>query len=368
MASGFVSALGGERQPTIRVALMDFAVDDNSYISAQTAAAFTSLLQIEVANERGFEWVERAQLDRAKKELRLSEMELLSGTADVRRGKWVKADWLVTGRFLLDDESRRLLFVEITDLHHADVLASETVRLNGMAATPMNLASDQVPIASAALRRLFSEARKRADETAGKLVIAPLFFVDLRSYGPKEAFESLRSAFDDCLEQLTGTNSRFRLIRFPKAYRAMDEAEMLVDGLVEWDSKSWESPADLYVWGSYSMYSPFTVAITNGVRYEKHRTQQQLSFVVWDGVSPPLPVNFERVIAKVEDLGAKEAAPFWERLSKAIQERASTQKLHVATGDVRRELADSLMKPFLRASGLVESTRLIETAWLLRPR
>ena len=124
MACGIVSALGDERAPIIRVALMDFAVDDNSYRSAQTAAAFSSLLQIEVANESGFEWVERAQLDRAKKELHLSEMDLLSGTADVRRGKWVKADWLVTGRFSLDDESRRLLFVEITDLHHADVLAT----------------------------------------------------------------------------------------------------------------------------------------------------------------------------------------------------------------------------------------------------
>jgi hypothetical protein len=41
---------------------MDFSTDDNSYRSAQTGANFTSLLQVQLVNEPGLEWVERAQL------------------------------------------------------------------------------------------------------------------------------------------------------------------------------------------------------------------------------------------------------------------------------------------------------------------
>src|SRR5438105_4482425 len=62
-----------ESSAAIRVALMDFSVDDNSYRSAEAAANFASLLQIELANEAGFDWVERVQLALAKKEPGLSE-------------------------------------------------------------------------------------------------------------------------------------------------------------------------------------------------------------------------------------------------------------------------------------------------------
>ena len=49
--------------PPVRVALMDFSTDDNSWHSAQAAANFTSLLQIQLADAPGFEWVQRAQLE-----------------------------------------------------------------------------------------------------------------------------------------------------------------------------------------------------------------------------------------------------------------------------------------------------------------
>ena len=39
------------------------------------------------------------------------------------RWKMGKADWMVTGQFSLDD--RNQLFLEVTDLQHADVLASD---------------------------------------------------------------------------------------------------------------------------------------------------------------------------------------------------------------------------------------------------
>ena len=95
------AAAAPSTQP-VRAALMDFSVDDNSWRSAQAAADFTSLLQVQLANEPGVEWIERAQLDLARQELKLSEMELLGGASPIRRGKWAKADWMITGQFSLD--------------------------------------------------------------------------------------------------------------------------------------------------------------------------------------------------------------------------------------------------------------------------
>src|SRR5437867_2483683 len=82
-----------------RVALMDFATDDNSWRSAQAAADFTGLLQVQLAGEPGVEWIERTQLDKARQELELSAMELVGGGSSIRQGKWLKADWLTTGQF-----------------------------------------------------------------------------------------------------------------------------------------------------------------------------------------------------------------------------------------------------------------------------
>ena len=60
-----LAAVAAPSAPPIRVALMDFSTEDNSWRSAQAAANFTRLLQIQLADAPGFEWVERAQLDQA---------------------------------------------------------------------------------------------------------------------------------------------------------------------------------------------------------------------------------------------------------------------------------------------------------------
>ena len=99
-----------------RVALMNLSTDDNSYRSAQTAADSTSLLQAQLADAPELEWVERAQLERARQELELSVMDTLGGSASMRLGKWAKADWMITGQFSLDDRNQRTLALEITNL------------------------------------------------------------------------------------------------------------------------------------------------------------------------------------------------------------------------------------------------------------
>jgi hypothetical protein len=371
---------GATTIPAVRVALMDLAVDDNSYRSAQAAANFTSLLQIELANEPGLKWVERAQLDLAKQELRLSEMELLSGAADIRRGKWVKAEWLITGRFSLDDQSRRILFLEITDLHHADVLASENVTLSGMAGSPMKVGTDQIPNVVSALRHMVLQARERAANAAGKIIVAPLFFVNLREFGRAEDFEPLKFGFQNTLDKMAKTNTHFHLIRFPKAFLARDEIEMLMDGLAESDTQSWESPADLFVWGNYSAVSSFTFVLSNSVSTRQERTRHMLSVEIWDGLAPPVTVDIEQTASNFDALPAKEAQPLWERLAKTLQQPTAKQNGGKSTTSIRRDLAAALLNTFVRAGGrssqpnpsdpsaFLENIRLIETACFFDPK
>jgi len=53
----------------MRVALLDFTADDNSWPAAEAASDFAAVLQVELAGVAGVEWVERAQLKLAEREL-----------------------------------------------------------------------------------------------------------------------------------------------------------------------------------------------------------------------------------------------------------------------------------------------------------
>jgi enamine deaminase RidA (YjgF/YER057c/UK114 family) len=271
--------------PALRVALMDFSTHDNSWRNTQAAANFTSLLQIQLANEPGVDWVERAQLDLARQEIKLSDMDLIGGASPIRRGRWAKADWLVTGHFSLDDKSQHTLFLEITDLQHADVLASQTITFPGQAAPQVEPAQDQVKLAARALHELLAKAGHRQRETKDKVLVAPLFLVNLSRFGFSRGEDSLPRGFTEALERAAATNRHVRFIRFPKAYQAMDESEMVLDGLVEADPQAWQQTADLYVWGSY--------AVTNCRTGATFQSKLEIMLHLWDGSSPPQTLREE---------------------------------------------------------------------------
>jgi hypothetical protein len=97
----------------VRVALLDFSTDDNSYRSIESAAQFASLVQIGLADEPGTEWVERSQIRLAKTEFALAEMKAADGVSPIRRGRMLGADWLVTGHFSSDDRERPTLSFQV---------------------------------------------------------------------------------------------------------------------------------------------------------------------------------------------------------------------------------------------------------------
>src|SRR5208282_5579584 len=162
-------------------------------------------------------------------------MELLGGSSPVRCGKWVKADWLISGQFSLDDRNQRTLFLEVTDLQHADVLDSQTLIFPGAGTTQIQPDKVQVDLAAKVLRQLLSNARSRCQQASEQTSIAALFLADVTDSGFTHGTEALQQGFYEALERAAATNHRVRLIRFPKAYQSMEESEMILDGLVEAD-------------------------------------------------------------------------------------------------------------------------------------
>jgi Ca2+-binding EF-hand superfamily protein len=323
-------------QAAPRVALMDFSTDDNSYRSAQVAADFTSLLQSQLADEPGVEWVERVQLERARQELELSVMENMGSSSPMRLGKWAKADWMVTGQFSLDDRNQRTLFLEITDLQHADVLASTNLTFPDVATPQFQTTTNQVGVAAGALRQLFSGAHFRLQQTADKILVAPLFLAEVSpGFGFSRGNYALEQNFNEALERAVATNSRVRLIRFPKAYRSTEESEMVLDGLVEANRNAWQQAADLYVWGTYSVARKTTPG-------KPPEEKVEIVLHLWDGVSEPAIIKDELP----DGAQPEQIQGALERLANQVIAHVHKRTTQVDAGNIRKKIAQSLVETY----------------------
>jgi Ca2+-binding EF-hand superfamily protein len=357
-----------------RVALMDFSVDDNSYRSAQEAAEFTSLLQIQLADAADVEWVERAQIKRIREEFELSTVEGLSGMHSLRQGKLAKADWMITGQFSVDDRNRRTLYLEITSLQDADVLASRIVTFLETPAEGTGPNMNQIGLAVSNLRQLLAEAKAKSIERASKTLIVPLFFADLTGLGEgvgrSEVSENLAQPFSDLLERAAAENTNLQLINFPKAYRSLDESEMVLDGLVDTDQQSWRQTADLYVWGTYVVTEKF-------IRGQKPVVELEITLHLWDGSSLPTQIT-EKLPATA---GAAEIQATLGRLVKQVIVR-SKPATRLEAESARKEIAQSLLDAYdrmtlkrgqrddfqlYRPEKFLEAVHMLETACFFDP-
>jgi len=335
----FLAVAGHAQTNLARVALMDFSTDDNSYLSAQMAADFTGMLQANMAEEPGVEWVERAQLDKARREQELSAAELVTGGSPVQRGKWAKADWMITGQFSLDDKNQRTLALEIVDLKHADALASQTVIFPGTAPARFTVDTNQMELVASSLHQLLAEARRQQQLSADKILIAPLFLADVSAFGGAFDFSRGKTSparqFDDLLARATATNDRVRLIRFPRAYRSLDESEMVLDGLVDADRADWQQTSDLYVWGTYTtMQKP--------VPSRPMVYRMQITLHLWDGTSQPFIIR--------ETLPGKpspgEITAVLQKMAGQVIASAHKRSAPSESSVIRKDIAQSLVEVY----------------------
>jgi hypothetical protein len=321
-----------------RVALLDFTADDNSWPSSQSAANFTIALQAQLSSETEGVWVEREQLKLAETELRLSELGRMAGSDAIRRGKWVRADWLFLGRFTLDEDDERIARLELLDLNHAELLSEKTVSLSGdgsITASPAKL--DAI---KAAVEEMLHEGRRWLNRMTNQTVVAPLFFLDVTGW-PQNMRGNLRPlerAFQEFAEDWRSTNQSARLIRFPKAYQSLDEAVMAVAGFT--GEEPWKGIADLYVWG--------TCGITNRPNATEDARGNAVRVTVnsWDGIGEP--VRNEELIRfrPGSELPVVEALATLDRMLAAAFQRARQGAEAQDTSVVRKRIASSLIRDF----------------------
>jgi len=361
-------------EPTapVRVALMDFSTDDNSYRSIQAAADFTSLVQIGLASEPGIDWVERSKISLSKQEFGLAEIQAAGAASPIRRGRMLGADWLVTGHFSSDDQNRSTLSVQVIELKYADVIASETFRLPDEGKGWIQREQRQTTFAAGVLQQLFAKARTRQQQMANQARVAFLFLADTTDYESRRGTDVLPREFSDAMERAAATNRQIRLIHFPKAYKSTDESELIVDGIIEAGQDSWSRTADLYVWGIYS--------VTNARVAERIESRLDVVMNLWDGVSQPTILKDSLKIAARETLPPEQLGNLINRLVGQIVAKARPQRIERDSTMVRQQIADSIVKAYVAMTGpmgsqsglsdkekFVQAVHLLETACFFDP-
>ncbi len=372
ITSVIFSAMSLAAQAAVRVALLDFSTDDNSYRSIEAAAQFTSLVQIGLADERGVEWVERSQLRLAKTEFALAEMQAAGGTSPLRRGRMLGANWLVTGHFSTDDRERQTLSFQFIELEHADVIASDTVLLPDGAGGGVRFGTNQVESAVASLRRLLAIARANEFQATNQTRLAFLFFVDTSPFAFGRGPQMLARELAQALEQMTTTNRQLRLVKFPKAYQATEESELVMDGIIEAGQDSWRQTADLYVWGKY--------ATTNTFAAGRRESRLEVELNLWDGAGQPVVVK-ESVLPGAEgEISAGQTSDLINRLAGRVLAGVRRAQPEQDSPAIRQEIAASIVKTYVGMTGrgqsqlglddrekFVEAVHMLETACFFNP-
>lgn len=363
--------LAASSQAVVRVALMDFSTADNSYRTILKATDFTSLVQSQLAGTDGIEWVERAQLHLARSEFALGEMLGGDGAAALQRGRLLGANWLVKGHFSTDDQERPTLTLQVIELEHADVIASETVVLPVVGVGETWFGGQQAEAAGAALRQLLQTAKTRLRQEASKARVAFLFLADVTASRFSGNSISLEPDFRDALEQRIATNDRLRLIQFPKSYQSTEEAELVGDGFIQPDPNSWRRTADLYVWGTYS--------VTNARAANRIESKLNLTLFLWDGVAAPVPVTESVEYAARSAISPERLSALIGRLVDRVVSAGKIQTIAADSTGPRKQIADSIVQAYIgmrgrsgepgldRDGNFAQLVRMLETACFFDP-
>ena len=267
-----------------RVALMDFVSDDNSYRSTVAVEDLMSALQVDISGDTNYLWVERAELEKAANEFKLAGLGLVDRSEAIRSGRWVKADWGIYGDLSTNFNGNRTLSLEIVNLQRADVLVETNLLLPVADSGPFQMKSEYVPSIASALRVLLNDARMICSDSENQDAVAFLFLSTTQN-GLGDTFGGLDADFRSSLFAESTNHQRFHLVQFQRAGTAMDEANLVLGGLAESDSNSWEKVADHYVWGDARINEQKIFdEKTRGWRDER---KVDVKLNVWDGKREP---------------------------------------------------------------------------------
>lgn len=277
-----------------RAVWFDFQINPANPKIEASARDWVALMQTKI-EVPGVEFVERAELARNKSELLLSRIFGGSRADTLRAGHFLKADFALRGNLFTNSPGAWELELELIDLAHAEILRStnfsQTVQ-SGILSGPSSPPADCSQMISAWLKAAHQDRTKTGSVV--KIAILP------QTASPAE--------LESRLTRLAGGNP-VRFIKLSRGGAAVDEADLALSGLTEFDSDAWLKVADYYVWTD--------PADADGGLH------------VWDGRTSP---RFQKRLTDIAS-GSKDA--WWERKPdavpvEAVREQLSTQLTRAA--------------------------------------
>jgi len=182
-------------------------------------------------------------------------------------------------------------------------------------------------------------------------------------------FDNLENDFRQSLSAASTNSQKFHLVQFQRSGAAMDEANLVLSGLAETDSNSWEKVADHYVWGDARVND--RKIFDWKTRDWQDERKLEVTLNVWDGRGEPQVVVLTVTNETSEAIGKKltlAVGPLLRRdLTKPIAE------------NIRSRISDSLVA---RYTGLpmnfsfdspegrrqwFDAVQLLETACFFNP-
>ena len=168
------------------------------------------------------------------------------------------------------------------------------------------------------------QARKRLIEKEQQTIVAPLFFQNNQPGGRLDFYEKdLMAAFAKSQDLVKNV----RFIQFPRASQSIEEAELVVYGLVESDPDAWENLADFYIWGSYEEIE------SSGVPFE--RVKVKAAITIWDGHSEPETFTKTATVAGLSKLS--------NQIIRTVTARTKAYSRRPRGDDIRAQVAQSLL-------------------------
>lgn len=205
-----------------------------------------------LGSDERWSFVERAELSAIEQELALSAAGGLSDAAAIRGGRLSRAQWVLSIRLLATELVRPAVAVEIFDTLRAERLAAVEAPLTSIPDESW-LISPTLEKANAVAdvaRQALVAARARAEELKGRLVIAPLGFINTSR---TDRLEPLAAALREALAALESEpGSRLHVLRLDTVSDTFEESLLAQAGLADIKPEEWARFADAFVWVEFS--------------------------------------------------------------------------------------------------------------------
>ena len=322
-----------------RTAVLDFVRADSPGSLDPALLDFSRVVQAHLLTDDTVVWVERQEFDQIMHEADPGNARGFDAATAVRLGRLLRADLMLRGEVAQRPPGSAELTVEVIDLHRAEVLAARTVPVTMSARQRFHPTAAETSACKMAAQDALTEARRRLRQAAPQQVLAPLYF---RNTSLTDRLGFLEGRLQAALVNAATPATGVRVLQFPRAGEAGEEASLVLSGLTDTDPDAWQKVADVYVWGSFQeepidgmIFDDVPVKVVLQISNGASAPQE----VQWSGTVKTLPEGIEllsgQVIAAARTLvasGGPAQPDARRRIAADLQKRAAEIGRQIAQG------------------------------------